>query len=66
MSEVKKAKEIAELSKKLDSAKSELKTHTEYLESRIRNGQDTTSTRIDVKYAADKVASIKRELNSLS
>lgn len=65
MTEVEKAKKIAEISKKLESAKRELKAKRDYLESDIRFKRDTTSSSIDVKYAARRVEALQRELDSL-
>ena len=65
MTEVEKAKKIAEISKKLDSAKRELDSKLKYLESDIRFNRDTTSSSIDVKYAARRVESLQKELDRL-
>lgn len=65
MTEIEKAKKVAEISKKLDIAKRELKAKRDYLESDIRFKRDTTSSSIDVKYAARRVEALQRELDSL-
>lgn len=65
MSEIKDAKKIAELSKKLDAEKRNLDTQKKMLETRIREGSDTSIKAIDVKYAADRVASIQKEIDRL-
>lgn len=65
MTEVETAKKIAEVSKKLDSAKRELKTKRGFLEGDIRFNRDTTLSAIDVKYAAKRVESLQKELDRL-
>lgn len=65
----KKAAEIAakraEAVKKVEKAKGELKTKLGYLESSIRNGQETGRNRSDVKYAANALEKAQRELDRL-
>ncbi len=65
MTEIETAKKIAEISKKLDSAKRDLESKRKYLESDIRFNRDTSSSAIDVKYAARKVESLQKELDRL-
>ncbi len=65
MTEVEKAKKIAEVSKKLDSAKRELKTKRGYLDGDINFNRDTTLSANEVKYAAKKVESLQKELDRL-
>lgn len=65
MKEVEKAKKIAEISKKIDAAKSELKSRKEYLESDSRFHRDTTISASDVKSAARKVEHLNKELDRL-
>ncbi len=65
MTEVERAKKIAEVSKKLNSANGELKTKRGYLESDIRFNRDTTLSASDVKYAAKRVESLQKELDRL-
>ena len=61
----KKAIADAETAKKLERAKRELKTQSDMLEKRIRNGQELTNKAIDVKYKAREVARLEKELNNL-
>lgn len=69
MAEVKEMAEIAkkraEVSKKLEAAERKLKTQEDMLKARIRNGEDTAIKAIDVKYAAQEVARLEKELASL-
>lgn len=65
MNEVKDAKMLAELSKKLDAEKKKLDTDRKMLEKRIRDGSDTSMKAIDVKYDADRVKSIQKEIDRL-
>ncbi len=65
MTETEKAKKAAEISKKLDSAKRDLSAKKKYLESDIRFGRDTTLSASKVKYAANRVDALQRELDSL-
>ncbi len=65
MTEVEKAKKIAEVSKKLDSAKRELKTKRGYLDGDINFNRDMTLSANEVKYAAKKVESLQKELDRL-
>lgn len=65
MTEIETAKKIAEISKKLDSAKRDLESKRKYLESDIRFNRDTSSSAIDVKYAARMVESLQKELDRL-
>lgn len=65
MTEIETAKKIAEISKKLDSAKSDLEHKRKYLESDIRFSRDTTLSSNDVKYAARRVESLQKELDRL-
>lgn len=65
MKEVKEAKKLAELSKKLESEKRKLETQKKMLEKRIRDGSDTAIKAIDVKYKADRVQSIQKEIDRL-
>lgn len=65
MNEVKDAKKLAELSKKLDAENRKLDTDRKMLEKRIRDGSDTSMKAIDVKYDADRVKSIQKEIDRL-
>ena len=65
MKEVEKAKKTAEISKKLESAKRELKSKRDYLEEDIGAGRDVTKNAIEVKYAARRVGSLQKELEKL-
>lgn len=65
MTEVETAKAIAEVSKKLESAKRDLENKRKYLESDIRFDRDVTTSSIDVKYAAKRVESLQKELDRL-
>lgn len=65
MTEVEKAKKIAELSRKLDSAKRDLEHKRRYLESDIRFNRDTTLSSNAVEYAANRVKSLQKELDRL-
>ena len=65
MTEIETAKKIADISKKTDRAKRELKTKKEILIRDIENNHDTTSSSIDVKYAARKLESLQKELDRL-
>lgn len=58
MKEVKETKKLAELSKKLETQK-------KMLEKRIGDGSDTAIKAIDVKYKADRVQSIQKEIDRL-
>ena len=65
MTEIEKAKKMAEVSKKADRAKRELKIKKEILIRDGENNHDTTSSSIDVKYAAKKLESLQKELDRL-
>lgn len=65
ITEVEKAKKIAELTRKIESARSDVKRYSGYLEGDIKNGRDTTNSRIDLKYAKDRLGSLQRELDRL-
>lgn len=56
------AKKVAELSKKVESCKRELKTKKEYLDSAIRDGRDASSQRLNVKWASERLENAVREL----
>ena len=65
MTEIETAKKIAEISKKLDSAKRDLEHKRKYLESDIRFNRDTTLSSNAVEYAAKRVESLQKELDRL-
>lgn len=65
IAEVEKAKKIAELTKKIESAKSEVKRYSGFLESDIRFDRDTTQSRIDLKYASRRLESLQKERDRL-
>lgn len=58
----KKAVQEAETAKKLERAKRELKTQTDMMEKRIRQGQEVGNNAIDVKYKAREVQRLEKEL----
>lgn len=58
----KKAVQEAETAKKLERAKRELKTQTDMMEKRIRQGQEVGNKAIDVKYKAREVQRLEKEL----
>ena len=66
MAEIEKAKKIAELTRKLDSAENKVKQYLGYLESDIKCGRDTTYSRSDYNDAVRQSNAIKRELDRLS
>ena len=59
------AKKRAELAKKRDAAERKLKTQDAMLKERIRTGKETGIKAIDVKYAANEVARLNKELDRL-
>lgn len=59
------AKKQAELSKKLETAERRLKTQQDMLETRVNLGESIGTKHIDVKYAANEVERIARELDRL-
>ena len=63
--EIKEAKKLAELSKKLEPEKRALDTKKKELKERIEKGQDPSIKAIEVKYAADRVSKIKKEIDKL-
>lgn len=65
MTEDEKVKKIAEISRKLDNAIRELETKQEFLKKDIYFNRDTAMSEIDVKYAAQRVESLQRELDRL-
>lgn len=65
MTEVETAKKIAEISKKLESAKRDLGHKRKYLESDIRFNRDTTLSANAVEAAAKRVESLQKELDRL-
>lgn len=65
MTEIETAKKIAELSKKLDSAKRDLEHKRKYLESDIRFHRDTTLNANAVESAAKRVEYLQKELDRL-
>ncbi len=65
MTEIEKAKKIAEITRKIESAKRDLDGKKGYLESDIRFKRDTTNSASDVKYATRRLESLQRELDSL-
>lgn len=62
MNEVEKAKKVAELSRKANSAKSELKHARERLESDIRFGRDTTSSSSEVELRSKQYKALEKEM----
>lgn len=65
MTEIETAKKIAEISKKLDSAKRDVEHKRKYLESDIRFSRDTTLSANEVKYATRRAESLQKELDRL-
>lgn len=59
------AKKIKEASAKVEKAQRDVKFRRDILESRLREGIDTTNARIDLKYAVNNFESKKRELDRL-
>ena len=57
------AKKVAELTKKVESCKREVKQYSDFLDSDIRNKRDTTSNRISLKYASDRLERAQNELS---
>ncbi len=65
MTEIEKAKKISEVSKKLESAKREMKQYKDYLESDIRFIRDTGRNAGRLKSAGEKVQKYQKELDRL-
>lgn len=63
MTEVEKAKKLAELSRKADRARSDVKHAREHLESDIRFNRDTTLSSNEVKSASKRLQSLETELD---
>ena len=65
MSEIKNAMKIAEMSKKVESEKRNLKNQLKKLESDVLHERDTSSSAIDVKYAKKALERAENELDRL-
>lgn len=59
------AKKIKETSAKVEKAQRDVKFRKDIIESRLREGIDTTSARVDLKYAVRNLENQKRELDRL-
>lgn len=66
MTEIEKAKKAAELAKKFESAKKEVKQYSEYLDSDIKFGRDTTRNASNLKYAVERQKTLQKELDRLT
>lgn len=66
MTEVEKAKKVAELAKKIESAKREVKQYSEFLDSDIRFSRDTTRNASNLKYAVERQKTLQKELDRLT
>ena len=65
MSEIKNAMKIAEVSKKVESARKNLKNQLKHLESDVLHERDTSKSALDVKYAEKALEEDKKELERL-
>lgn len=59
------AKKIKETAAKVEKAQRDVKFRRDILESRLREGIDTTNARIDYKYAVNNLEAKRRELDRL-
>jgi len=65
MSEIKNAVKIAEMSKKIETDKRNLKNQLKHLESDVLHERDTSKSALDVKYAEKALEEDKKELERL-
>ena len=61
-----KAKEAAEIAKKIKSAEGKLKQYEGYMVTAANEGRDTTRYANDVKYAAEHLKSLQKDLDRLT
>lgn len=66
MTDIEKAKKLAELSKELQRAKNKVEQYKKFLESDIKNGRDTGTNRINLEYANKEYTRVKREIDRLT
>jgi len=65
MSEIKNAVKIAEMSKKIETDKRNLKNQLKHLESDVLHERHTSKSALDVKYAEKALEEDKKELERL-
>jgi len=65
MSEIKNAMKIAEMSKKVESEKRNLKNQLKQLESDVLHERDTSGNALDVKYARKALEKAENEWDRL-